>query len=87
MSSAATKIRFTPQEYLALERKSETRNLVPIAPFIDHQGHALFRVEGVHDVVVPGDQLLHPLRPLHSRANQSSSANLVAERLFSPVPQ
>lgn len=26
MSSAATKIRFTPQEYLALERKSETRN-------------------------------------------------------------
>jgi len=26
MSSAATKKRFTPQEYLALERKSETRN-------------------------------------------------------------
>ena len=26
MSSAATKIGFTPQEYLALERKSETRN-------------------------------------------------------------
>ena len=26
MSSAATKIRFTPQEYLALERKSQTRN-------------------------------------------------------------
>ena len=26
MSSAATKIRFTAQEYLALERKSETRN-------------------------------------------------------------
>ena len=26
MSSAATKIRFTPQEYPALERKSETRN-------------------------------------------------------------
>ncbi len=26
MSSAATKICFTPQEYLALERKSETRN-------------------------------------------------------------
>ncbi len=26
MSSAATKRRFTPQEYLALERKSETRN-------------------------------------------------------------
>ncbi len=26
MSSAATKIRFTPQEYLALERNSETRN-------------------------------------------------------------
>ena len=26
MSSAATKIRFTPQEYLALERKSETRS-------------------------------------------------------------
>ena len=28
MSSAATKIRFTPQEYLALERKSETAQRV-----------------------------------------------------------